>query len=133
MASPTPSRAGLAGSLLGTVAAIAVTVAFLWFGDYVGAAIGALFTLIGAWLVHADMVADTPVDHERHVVRILTGLGGRATEAEFEAALEAATDPFGNYSGEVLEDLREAIERLQAKGRLRIEGDTVVLMPAAND
>jgi hypothetical protein len=117
---------------LALLAAVAVTGVFVWFDDYLGAGIGALFTLIGAWVVYAELATDTPADHEREVVRILTGLGGRATQAEFEAALEAEADAFGNYSGEALEDWDDAIERLQALGRLRIDSGVVALMPAAN-
>jgi hypothetical protein len=131
MTAPAPSRVQLAATLSGTLAAIAGTLIFIWFGDYFPAAIGALFSLIGAWLAYEELKTDTAADHERDVIRILTGLGGRATEAEFEAALEAETDRFGYLSGEVLEELRDASERLQAAGRLRIDGGLVALMPAA--
>ena len=118
--------------MLATLAAGAGAATFLWFGNYIGAGIGTLITLVSAWLVYEKLSAGTPEDHEREVVCILTRLGGRATEAEFEAALQAAADPFGNYGGEVLGDLYDAIERLQAVGRIRINDGSVVLMSAAN-
>ena len=116
-------------ALLKFVFATVITAAsmgtFLWLHDFIWAAVAFLFLVIGLWSIFGAFSPDKSDGNELKVLRILHALGGRSSMAAFEARLEEVTDIFGVYSGEHLEDLHIAVERLAQDGRIRIEGEVI--------
>jgi hypothetical protein len=78
-----------------------------------------LFLLMEVWN------ALQPWRDERCILNIVHAHHGHMTVAEFERALENQTDAVGPYSGEKLEDLRDAVSRLVQNQRLATDDGVV--------
>jgi hypothetical protein len=114
---PNPIRAILSLTLIAALFGFLV-----WVKSYIGAGVAAAYLLIILWDLPRHLA---PGRDESEVLRILDGLGGSCSVEALDAKLEEVSDAAGNYRVERLEDLKEALVRLEHRGTLRVSGGTV--------
>jgi len=104
-----------------TVLAVLCGVTFIWVRSYFIAAAAFVMAAICIWDLRGTL---TPWQNEKLVLKTFRERGSKMSVGQFEERLEEITAPDGVYSGEKLEDLRSATNRLIAKGTIRINNGT---------
>ncbi len=106
--------------------ATAATTIFLILGGRVSVVIGILVFLFSLWNFRESL--RPKIDKEEVVMDTLNSLGGRATESDLEAALFATVNDGSIYEDERMEDLRDALSRLCANGRIAADGQSLYIV-----
>lgn len=91
---------------------------YLCLASYLWAAVALVLAGLGVWNLSGTL---PPFQDEKLVLKILREGGGKLLTEQFEDQLQKITELTGVYSGEKIEDLHLATERLLNKGRIRID------------
>lgn len=114
--------------ILSIFAILAFTVFLVFSREYGWALYSGVIVLFQLWLVPGEL---EPLRQEKAVLDLLNRLGGKASREQFEAAIAEASDEWGVYSVEYIENMKEALDRLKRKGRIRDEAAEIQLVQSA--